>query len=60
MSGEWKFSSGCRGADLLAWDRRRRGTAGKPLTALLRPEQVEIVENWEVVGFRAPAATICG
>ena len=28
------------------------GTQGKPLTALLRPEQVEIVENWDVVGLQ--------
>src|SRR5699024_5863915 len=25
---------------------------GKPLTAVLRPEDVEIVDNWEVIGMR--------
>ena len=28
------------------------GEGGKPLTAVLRPEDVEIVENWEVMGMR--------
>ncbi|MGW3956255.1 acyl-CoA dehydrogenase family protein [Streptomyces sp. NPDC004752] len=53
VSGRWKFASGCKGADLLgvgikAGDDR----AGRPLTAVLRPEQVGIVENWDVIGMR--------
>jgi len=53
VSGEWKFSSGCRGADLIGVGLAGgEGTQGKPLTALLRPEQVEIVENWDVVGLQ--------
>ncbi|MBZ6083707.1 acyl-CoA dehydrogenase family protein [Streptomyces olivaceus] len=53
VSGRWKFASGCKGADILgvgikAGDDR----AGRPRTALLRPERVEIVENWDVVGMR--------
>jgi len=52
VSGEWKFSSGCRGADMLGVGLSSGdATQGKPLTALLKPEQVEIVENWEVVGL---------
>ncbi|MFM9610590.1 acyl-CoA dehydrogenase family protein [Streptomyces niveiscabiei] len=27
-------------------------SVGRPLTAVLRPEQVEIVENWDVIGLR--------
>ncbi|MFE4078551.1 acyl-CoA dehydrogenase family protein [Paenarthrobacter sp. YIM B13468] len=52
VKGEWKFSSGCKGADILGVGLV--GTAqtnGKPLTALLRPEDVEIVENWDVIGL---------
>ncbi|MBP8536655.1 acyl-CoA dehydrogenase family protein [Streptomyces sp. MK37H] len=53
VSGRWKFASGCMGADLLgvgikAGDER----AGRPLTAVLRPEQVEIADNWNVIGMR--------
>ncbi|SKB73357.1 Acyl-CoA dehydrogenase [Arthrobacter sp. 31Cvi3.1E] len=52
VSGEWKFSSGCKGADVLGVGLAGgEATQGKPLTALLRPEDVEIVENWEVIGL---------
>lgn len=60
VSGRWRFASGCSGADILGVgikpnrDRagQRQQNAGRPLTALLRPEQVEIVENWDVIGLR--------
>lgn len=52
VSGEWKFSSGCKGADILGVGLvGNKATQGKPLTALLRPEHVEIVENWDVIGL---------
>lgn len=53
VDGRWKFASGCMGADVLgvglAGDT---DTAGKPRTALLRPDQCEIVQDWDVVGMR--------
>lgn len=53
VSGEWKFSSGCRGADIIGVGiAGGEGTQGKPLTALLRPEQVQIIENWDVLGLQ--------
>jgi len=51
VNGLWKFASGCIGADLLGVGIGT-GDGGKPLTAVLRPEDVEIVENWEVIGMR--------
>lgn len=51
VNGLWKFVSGCIGADLLGAGIGI-GEGGKPLTAVLRPEDVEIVENWEVLGLR--------
>ncbi|MET0821062.1 MAG: acyl-CoA dehydrogenase family protein [Aeromicrobium sp.] len=53
VDGHWKFASGCKGADVLgvgiAGDEE---TAGKPRVALLRPQDVEIVEEWDVVGMQ--------
>ncbi|MGI4860721.1 MAG: acyl-CoA dehydrogenase family protein [Janthinobacterium lividum] len=57
VNGTWKFASGCMGADWLgvgisvpeASDAAR---GGKPRVAVFRPEQVEIVENWKVVGMQ--------
>ncbi|WP_285320864.1 acyl-CoA dehydrogenase family protein [Pseudarthrobacter sp. lyk4-40-TYG-27] len=52
VAGEWKFSSGCKGADILGVGLvGGEETQGKPLTALLRPEDVDIVENWAVIGL---------
>lgn len=51
VNGVWKFASGCKGADLLGVGIGT-GQGGKPLTAVLKPEDVEIVENWEVLGMR--------
>jgi len=54
LNGRWKFASGSRGADILGvglqGDER---SEGKPLTALLSPQQVEIADEWDVVGMRA-------
>ncbi|WP_329001070.1 acyl-CoA dehydrogenase family protein [Kribbella sp. NBC_00709] len=49
INGRWKFASGCMGADIVGvgipdGDSQR--------IALLRPEQVEIIQNWDVVGMR--------
>lgn len=53
VSGRWKFASGCKGADVLGVGiKAGEDRAGRPMTALLRPEQVEIAENWDVVGLR--------
>ncbi|MGY0056711.1 acyl-CoA dehydrogenase family protein [Streptomyces sp. LZ34] len=53
IAGRWKFASGCKGADVLGVGiKAGEDRAGRPLTAVLRPEQVEIVENWDVVGLR--------
>jgi alkylation response protein AidB-like acyl-CoA dehydrogenase len=50
VNGTWKFASGCKGADLLGVGIGAAG--GKPRTAVFRPEQVDIVENWDVVGLK--------
>lgn len=53
VSGRWKFASGSKGADVLGVGIKiGEDRAGRPRTALLRPEQVEIVENWNVIGMR--------
>lgn len=53
-SGEWFFASGCKGADLLGIGLRGDdSTEGKPLTALIDPAAVSIVENWDVAGMKA-------
>ncbi|WP_153101104.1 acyl-CoA dehydrogenase family protein [Paraburkholderia hayleyella] len=59
VNGTWKFASGCKGADWLGVGiGTGNGTGngaqapGKPHTAVLRPDQVEIVENWNVVGMQ--------
>lgn len=53
-SGEWQFASGCKGADLLGMGLRGgEETGGKPLTALVDPAKVEIVDNWSVAGMKA-------
>src|SRR5699024_758824 len=53
-SGEWQFASGCKGADLLGMGLRGdESTDGKPVTALIDPAEVTIVENWDVAGMKA-------
>lgn len=54
VDGHWKFASGCMGADVLGVGLPGdESSDGKPRTALLRPEQVEIVQDWDVVGMQA-------
>lgn len=53
-SGVWQFASGCRGADIIGFGLAGGPeTQGKPLTALVDPKDVEIVENWNVAGMKA-------
>lgn len=53
VNGHWKFASGCVAADLLGVGiGGDESTAGKPRTAVLPPDQVEIVRDWDVVGMR--------
>jgi alkylation response protein AidB-like acyl-CoA dehydrogenase len=57
VNGTWKFASGCKGADWLGVGIGTNGAngaavPGKPRTAVFRPHQVEIVENWDVVGMQ--------
>ncbi|AHD19867.1 flavin-dependent monooxygenase [Rhodococcus pyridinivorans] len=53
-SGLWQFASGCRGADILGIGLAGGpDTNGMPLTALVNPADVEIVENWDVAGMAA-------
>ncbi|WP_433502497.1 flavin-dependent monooxygenase [Pseudonocardia halophobica] len=53
LTGRWKFASGCMGADLLGVGMPGdEASGGKPRTAVLRPEQVEIVQEWDVVGMQ--------
>ncbi|WP_460164201.1 acyl-CoA dehydrogenase family protein [Pseudomonas sp. S2_F03] len=50
VNGTWKFASGCKGADLLGVGIGAAG--GKPRTAVFRADQVDIIENWDVVGLK--------
>jgi len=54
VNGTWKFASGCKGADMLGVGIGAAvpGQAGaKPRTAVLPPSQVEIIDNWDVMGL---------
>ncbi|MCS5480902.1 acyl-CoA dehydrogenase family protein [Corynebacterium sp. YIM 101645] len=53
-NGEWLFASGCAGADILGIGLRGGPeTEGRPVTALIHPDDVEIVPNWDVSGMRS-------
>ncbi|SDV46976.1 acyl-CoA dehydrogenase family protein [Chitinasiproducens palmae] len=60
ITGQWHFASGCKGADWIgvgiggtpAPDGAAAPQAGKPFTAVLPASEVEIVDNWKVVGLR--------
>jgi alkylation response protein AidB-like acyl-CoA dehydrogenase len=53
-SGVWQFASGCRGADLLGIGLTGGPeSGGHPLTAIVDPADVEIVDNWGVAGMKA-------
>lgn len=51
IDGRWKFASGCMGADILGVGIPD-GESGGQRIALLRPEQVEIVQEWNVAGLQ--------
>jgi indole-3-acetate monooxygenase len=51
VDGRWKFASGCVAADVLGVGIGD-AEAGKPRVAVLPPEHVEIVRDWDVVGMR--------
>lgn len=58
VSGQWHFASGCKGADWIgvgiggAPGHPGEANAGKPFTAVFPAQEVEIVENWNVVGMQ--------
>ncbi|SNB80189.1 Acyl-CoA dehydrogenase [Pseudomonas sp. URIL14HWK12:I8] len=58
ISGHWRFASGCKGADWIGVGiggtpaNGGGAVAGKPLTAVFPASEVEIVENWNVVGMQ--------
>ena len=54
VDGHWKFGSGSMGADVICVGiPGDDSTNGKPRGALLRPEDVEILQDWDVVGMKA-------
>src|SRR4051794_274927 len=54
VTGRWKFASGCKAAEVICVGiPGDDSTSGKPRGALVRPQDVEIVEDWDVVGMRA-------
>ncbi|MET9245957.1 acyl-CoA dehydrogenase family protein [Nonomuraea sp. NPDC003709] len=53
VNGRWKFASGCMAADIICVGIPGDDlTSGKPRGALVRPERLEIVQDWDVVGMR--------
>ncbi|RAG87033.1 flavin-dependent monooxygenase [Streptacidiphilus pinicola] len=54
VSGRWKFGSGCKAAGVLCVGiPGDDSTDGKPRGAVVRPADVTIVEDWDVIGMRA-------
>ncbi|HXZ08071.1 MAG TPA: acyl-CoA dehydrogenase family protein [Paraburkholderia sp.] len=58
VSGQWRFASGCKGADWIGVgiggvpSGSGGAGAGKPFTAVFPASEVEIVDNWNVVGMQ--------
>ncbi|WP_225033290.1 acyl-CoA dehydrogenase family protein [Paraburkholderia sp. XV] len=58
VSGQWRFASGCKGADWIGVGiggtpaNSGDAGAGKPFTAVFPASEVEIVDNWNVVGMQ--------
>ncbi|MBB5443048.1 MULTISPECIES: acyl-CoA dehydrogenase family protein [unclassified Paraburkholderia] len=58
VSGQWRFASGCKGADWIgvgiggAPGKVGDANTGKPFTAVFPASEVEIVDNWNVVGMQ--------
>ncbi|MEU6657662.1 acyl-CoA dehydrogenase family protein [Streptomyces sp. NPDC046821] len=53
VDGRWKFASGCMGADVISVGLPPEDDSGRPRAALLRRDQVRIVQEWDVTGMRA-------
>jgi alkylation response protein AidB-like acyl-CoA dehydrogenase len=59
VSGTWKFASGCKGAEWLGVGVGTHAGTGtgpsagaKPRMAVFKAAELEIVENWDVVGMQ--------
>jgi alkylation response protein AidB-like acyl-CoA dehydrogenase len=55
VSGRWRFASGCKAADWLSvgiGTSDPRNPAARPLAAVLPAHQVEIIDNWDVMGMQ--------
>ena len=53
VNGRWKFASGCMAADIVCVGIQGDDTtSGKPRGALVRPERLEIVRDWDVIGMQ--------
>lgn len=56
VSGQWRYASGCMGADWLGVGIAIDGGDGKAQLAHMAvcpADEVEIIQNWDVVGMRA-------
>lgn len=54
VSGRWKFASGCMGADWIGVGiPGDESTQGRPRAVVMRPEQVQIIQEWDVTGLKA-------
>jgi indole-3-acetate monooxygenase len=53
VNGRWKFASGCMAADIVCVGIQGDDTtSGKPRGALVRPDRLEIVQDWDVIGMQ--------
>ncbi|MBP0593323.1 flavin-dependent monooxygenase [Paraburkholderia sp. LEh10] len=55
VNGQWRFASGCKGADWIGvgiGGTPAGAGGGKPFTAVFPASEVEIVDNWNVVGMQ--------
>ncbi|NIF56014.1 acyl-CoA dehydrogenase family protein [Burkholderia sp. Ax-1724] len=58
VSGQWRFASGCKGADWIGvgiggeYASADGKNTGKPFTAVFPASEVQIVDNWNVVGMQ--------
>ena len=53
VNGRWKYASGCVAADIICVGIPGDDTtSGKPRGALVRPERLEIVREWDVAGMK--------
>ncbi|MFW3168777.1 acyl-CoA dehydrogenase family protein [Geodermatophilus sp. CPCC 206100] len=53
VNGRWKFASGCMAADTICVGiPGDDSTSGKPRGALVSPDRLRIVQEWDVVGMQ--------